>query len=209
LFLPLLEEARLISRLGSWIYQRGAGQRKAWEALFAEDLVLGVSLSGTQFGMPNLVAELRQVLERNGLQARHLEVEVTEEALMHNPEETRKQLRLLRNLGVRVALDDFGSGPCSLSHLRDLELDTLKLDRQLISRLPASSRDAALVRNVIDLCKQYELVVVAEGVETVAQYEWLHANGCEYVQGFLIGRPMMAEDVGDFVQPFDWSTLVR
>ena len=209
LFLPLLEEARLISRLGSWIYQCGAGQRKAWETLFAEDLVLGVSLSGTQFGMPNLVTELRQVLERNGLQARHLEVEVTEEALMHNPDETRKQVRLLRNLGVRVALDDFGSGPCSLSHLRDLELDTLKLDRHLISRLPASSRDAALVRNVIELCRQYGMLVVAEGVETVAQYEWLHANGCEYVQGFLVGQPMMAEDVGDFVQPFDWSTLVR
>ncbi|MNQ98524.1 Oxygen sensor protein DosP [compost metagenome] len=195
--------------MGSWIYQRGAGQRKAWETLFAEDLVLGVSLSGTQFGMPNLVAELRQVLERNGLQARHLEVEITEESLMHNPDETRKQLRLLRNLGVRVALDDFGTGPCSLSHLRDLELDTLKLDRHLISRLPASSRDAALVRNVIDLCRQYGMLVVAEGVETVAQYEWLHANGCEYVQGFLVARPMMAEDVGDFVQPFDWSTLVR
>ena len=208
LFLPLLEEARLISRLGSWIYHRGAGQRKAWETLFAEDLVLGVSLSSTQFGMPNLVTELRQVLERHGLQARHLEVEVTEEALMHNPEETRKQLRLLRNLGVRVALDDFGSGPCSLSHLRDLELDTLKLDRHLIARLPASSRDAALVRSVIDLCKQYGMLVIAEGVETVEQYEWLQANGCEYVQGFLVARPMMAEDVADFLQPFDWSALI-
>jgi len=208
LFLPLLEEARLISRLGSWIYQRGAGQRKAWETLFAEDLVLGVSLSSTQFGMPNLVTELRQVLERHGLQAHHLEVEVTEEALMHNPEETRKQLRLLRNLGVRVALDDFGSGQCSLAHLRDLELDTLKLDRHMIARLPASSREAALVRTVIDLCKQYGMLVIAEGVETVEQYQWLQANGCEYVQGFLVARPMMAEDVGDFVQPFDWSTLI-
>jgi diguanylate cyclase (GGDEF)-like protein/PAS domain S-box-containing protein len=209
LFLPLLEEARLISRLGSWIYHRGAGQRKAWETLFAEDLVLGVSLSSTQFGMPNLVTELRQVLERHGLQPRYLEVEVTEEALMQNPEETRKTLRLLRNLGVRVALDDFGSGPCSLSHLRDLELDTLKFDRHLIARLPASERDAALVRNVIDLCKQYGMLVIAEGVETVAQYEWLQANGCQYVQGFLVGRPMMAEDVGDFVAPFDWSALTR
>lgn len=207
LFLPLLEEARLISRLGSWIYQRSAGQRKAWEALFAEDLVVGVSLSSTQFAMPHLVTELRQVLERHGLQSRHLEVEVTEEALMHNPEETRKQLRLLRNLGVRVALDDFGSGPCSLSHLRDLELDTLKLDRHLISRLPDSSRDAALVRNVIDLCKEYGMLVVAEGVETLAQYQWLQANGCEYVQGFLVARPMMAEDTGLFVQPFDWGAL--
>ncbi|WP_419708205.1 putative bifunctional diguanylate cyclase/phosphodiesterase [Pseudomonas sp. NFX224] len=209
LFLPLLEEARLISRLGSWIYQRGAGQRKAWEALFAEDLVLGVSLSGSQFAMPNLVAELRQVLERHGLQPRHLEVEVTEDALMHNPEETRKQLRLLRGLGVRVALDDFGAGPCSLAHLRDLQLDTLKLDRHLIARLPESSRDAVLVRNVIELCKQYDMLVIAEGVETVAQYEWLQANGCEYVQGFLVARPMMAEDTGHFAQPFDWSALTR
>jgi diguanylate cyclase (GGDEF)-like protein/PAS domain S-box-containing protein len=209
LFLPLLEEARLISRLGSWIYQRSAEQRKAWETLFAEDLVLSVSLSGTQFAMPNLATELRQVLEPHGLQARHLEVEVTEEALMHNPEETRKQLRLLRSLGVRVALDDFGSGPCSLSHLRDLQLDTLKLDRHLVARLPESARDAALVRNVIELCKQYGMLVIAEGVETITQYEWLRANGCEYVQGFLVARPMMAEDTGHFLQPFDWSALPR
>lgn len=209
LFLPLLEEARLISRLGSWIYHRSAKQRKAWETLFAEDLVLGVSLSSTQFGMPNLVTELRQTLERHALRPSQIEVEVTEEALMINPDETRKQLRLLRNLGVRVALDDFGSGPCSLAHLRDLELDTLKLDRHLIARLPESTRDASLVRTVIDLCKQYGLLVIAEGVETVAQYDWLQANGCEYVQGFLVARPMTSDDAGEFVQPFDWSALHR
>ena len=207
LFLPLLEEARLISRLGSWIYHRGAGQRKAWETLFAEDLVLGVSLSNTQFGLPNLVTELRQVMERHALQPRQLEVEVTEEALMQNPDETRKQLRLLRHLGVRVALDDFGSGPCSLAHLRDLELDTLKLDRHLIAQLPDSPRDAALVRMVIDLCKQYGLLVIAEGVETLEQYQWLQTHGCEYVQGFLVARPLIAEDAVSFVEPFDWSAL--
>jgi EAL domain-containing protein (putative c-di-GMP-specific phosphodiesterase class I) len=110
---------------------------------------------------------------------------------------------------VRVALDDFGCGSCSLSHLRDLELDTLKLDRHLIARLPESVRDAALVRSVIDLCKQFGMLVIAEGVETVAQYDWLRANGCEYVQGFLVARPMTAEDSGEFVQPFDWSALSR
>ncbi|MDZ3828937.1 putative bifunctional diguanylate cyclase/phosphodiesterase [Pseudomonas monsensis] len=207
LFLPLLEEARLISRLGSWIYHRGAGQRKAWETLFAEDLVLGVSLSNTQFSLPNLVTELRQVMERHALQPRQLEVEVTEEALMQNPDETRKQLRLLRNLGVRVALDDFGSGPCSLAHLRDLELDTLKLDRHLIARLPDSQRDASLVSTVINLCKQYGLLVIAEGVETIEQYQWLQAHGCEYVQGFLVARPLIAEDAACFAEPFDWSAL--
>jgi diguanylate cyclase (GGDEF)-like protein len=207
LFLPLLEEARLISRLGSWIYHRGAGQRKAWETLFAEDLVLGVSLSNTQFSLPNLVTELRQVMERHALQPRQLEVEVTEEALMQNPEDTRKQLRLLRNLGVRVALDDFGSGPCSLAHLRDLELDTLKIDRHLIARLPDSKRDASLVSTVISLCKQYGLLVIAEGVETIEQYQWLQAHGCEYVQGFLVARPLVAEDAASFAEPFDWSAL--
>ncbi|MNF04404.1 Phytochrome-like protein cph2 [compost metagenome] len=79
----------------------------------------------------------------------------------------------------------------------------------MIARLPNSVRDAALVRSVIDLCKQFGMLVIAEGVETVAQYEWLQANGCEYVQGFLVARPMTSEDAGEFVQPFDWSALTR
>nr|BFE93412.1 hypothetical protein GCM10020185_39480 [Pseudomonas brassicacearum subsp. brassicacearum] len=166
-----------------------------------------MSLSSTQFGMPNLVTELRQVLERHALKPRQLEVEVTEDALMRNPDETHKQLRLLRHLGVRVALDDFGSGPCSLTHLRDLELDTLKLDRHLIARVPGSPRDAALAASVIDLCGQLGLRVIAEGVETREQYEWLQAHGCEYVQGFLVARPLMAEDTDAFATPFDWSAV--
>ncbi|PMY67456.1 MULTISPECIES: bifunctional diguanylate cyclase/phosphodiesterase [Pseudomonas] len=207
LFLPLLEEARLISRLGSWIYQQSASQRASWKTLFAEQTVLGVSLSGTQFAMPNLATELRQVLERHGLEPRQLEVEITEDALTQNLDESRKQLRLLRSLGVRVALDDFGSGACSLAHLRDLQLDTLKLDRHLIARLPDSARDAALARCVIDLCKAFGVLVIAEGVETLEQYRWLQANGCEYVQGFLVARPLIAADAERFAEPFDWSAL--
>lgn len=207
LFLPLLEEARLISRLGSWIYQQSTSQRASWKTLFAEQTVLAVSLSGTQFAMPNLATELRQVLERHGLEPWQLEVEITESALTQNFDESRKQLRLLRSLGVRVALDDFGSGDCSLAHLRDLELDTLKLDRHLIARLPDSTRDAALARCVIDLCKAFGVLVIAEGVETLEQYRWLQANGCEYVQGFLVARPLIAADAERFAEPFDWSAL--
>jgi len=205
LFLPLLEEAQLISRLGSWIYQSSARQRKAWDQLFSEDMVLAVSLSNTQFGMPNLATELRLVLERHQLMPRQLEVEISEEALLHNPDEARKQLRLLRNLGVRVALDDFGSGPCSLTHLRDIELDTLKLDRHLIARVLTSPRDAALARNIIELAREFGVQVIAEGVESIAQYQWLLANGCPFAQGGLVARPLMADEVRDFVPPFDWS----
>ncbi|MCU7647831.1 putative bifunctional diguanylate cyclase/phosphodiesterase [Pseudomonas piscis] len=207
LFLPLLEEARLISLLGSWIYQQGAAQRKDWEQVFSPELVLSVSLSATQFSMPNLSAELRQVLLRNGLQPRQLEVEVTEAALTQNLGETRKQLQQLHQLGVRVALDDFGSGSCCLAFLRDLQLDTLKLDRHLIARLLTSPRDAAIARCVIDLCKQFGLLVIAEGVETLEQYHWLKDNGCEYVQGFLVARPLTSGSASQFVQPFDWSAL--
>ncbi|NBF07518.1 putative bifunctional diguanylate cyclase/phosphodiesterase [Pseudomonas sp. Fl4BN1] len=207
LFLPLLEEARLISRLGSWIYQQGAAQRKDWEQVFSPELVLGVSLSATQFGMPNLASELRQVLLCHGLQPRQLEVEVTEAALTQNLDDTRKQLQLLHQLGVRVALDDFGSGSCCLAYLRDLQLDTLKLDRHLIARLLTSPRDAAIARSVIDLCRQFGLLVIAEGVETLEQYAWLKANGCEYVQGFLVARPLTASTASQFAQPFDWSAL--
>ncbi|QXI28147.1 putative bifunctional diguanylate cyclase/phosphodiesterase [Pseudomonas vanderleydeniana] len=207
LFLPLLEEVRLISRLGSWIYRQAASQRHEWNGVFADELVLSVSLSATQFCMPNLVDELQEVIERYDLRPSQLEVEVTEAALMQDFEASRKQLRRIRAQGVRVALDDFGSGHCSLNHLRDLELDTLKLDRHLIARLLDSPRDAALARSVIELCQQFGLLVIAEGVETLEQAQWLRAAGCPLVQGFLVARPLIARDATGFDKTFDWSAL--
>ncbi|WP_350614255.1 EAL domain-containing protein [Pseudomonas sp. HY7a-MNA-CIBAN-0227] len=198
LFLPLLEEARLISQLSNWIYQQVAIQRKAWTQAFSDELVLSVSLSSSQFNMPNLAVQLQQVLERHGLQGRQLEVEISEESLMHNAEESAKQLRLLRMVGVRIALDDFGLGACSLAHLRDLEFDTLKLDPQLIARLPDSPRDAAMARSIIELCRHFDLLVIAEGVETQEQCQWLKANGCQFIQGSLVAQPLTAEEVADW-----------
>lgn len=195
LFLPLLEEARLISQLSSWIYQQVAAQRQAWRSTFDDELILSVSLSGSQFNMPNLAAQLHQVLERHGLQGRQLEVEISEDSLMSNLEESTKQLRLLRRVGVRIALDDFGAGRCSLAHLRDLELDTLKLDAQLIARLPDSPRDAAMARSIIELCGHFDLLVIAEGVQNQAQADWLKANGCQFIQGPWVTQPLMAEEV--------------
>ncbi|MCP6696630.1 putative bifunctional diguanylate cyclase/phosphodiesterase [Pseudomonas donghuensis] len=205
LFLPLLEEARLISRLASWIYAQGAAQRRDWQDCFDPALVLGISLSRVQFAMPNLVEELGRVIGSQGLEPAQLEVEIAETSLMVNNEVALKQLHKLRELGVRVALDDFGAGDCSLRMLRDLPIDTLKLDRHLVARLPGSQADAALVRCVIDLCRQYRISVIAEGVETREQAHWLQANGCEYVQGFLVARPMTPGDAGAFPGFFDWQ----
>ncbi|WPP00264.1 EAL domain-containing protein [Pseudomonas sp. HR96] len=207
LFIPLLEEARLISRLTSWIYQEGAAQRRAWAQDFSPELVLSISLSNAQFSMPNLVSELQRALAANELKPRQLEVEVTETSLAHNLGESLRQLQQLRNLGVRVALDDFGSGNCSLKILRDLPIDTLKLDRHLVARLPGSRGDATLARGVIELCREFGITVIAEGVETREQYQWLLANGCELAQGFIVAKPLTAAAAGQFPARFDWSNL--
>ncbi|MFT0865073.1 putative bifunctional diguanylate cyclase/phosphodiesterase [Pseudomonas sp. CAM1A] len=206
LFIPLLEEARLINRLASWIYRKGAAQRNAWSDRFGSQLVLGISLSRAQFTMPGLVDELAQVIDKHQLQPAQLEVEVAETSLMYNIDAAVKQVHRLRELGIRVALDDFGAGDCSLRMLRDLPIDTLKLDRHLVARLPDSAADIALVRSVIDLCAAYDITVIAEGVETRAQAEWLKGAGCAYVQGFLVARPLTADAAGDFPAFFPWTS---
>lgn len=205
LFIPLLEEARLIHRLTGWIYQQGACQRRAWKESFSPDLVLSVSLSNAQFAMPDLVAQLQHAIDANDLQPRQLEIEVAETSLMHSLEEAGKQLLRLRELGVRIALDDFGAGDCSLKMLRDLPIDTLKLDRHLVARITHSQRDQALVRSILELCRCYEVSVIAQGVETAEQSQWLMANGCEFVQGFLVAKPMTAEEASRFPARFDWG----
>ncbi|GFM55539.1 two-component system response regulator [Pseudomonas cichorii] len=207
LFIPLLEETRLINRLGSWIFDQGAEQRQALGRSFASDLVVSVSVSPTQFCMPNLAAELRRAMDRFELQPGQLEVEITEASLVNNLTHSHKQLQQLREIGVRVALDDFGMGDCSLSHLRNLQLDTLKLDRHFIAGLLDSPRDAVFARSIIDLCRNLDILVIAEGVETFQQYEWLVNNGCQVIQGFLVAYPLDAEDARSFPARFDWSRL--
>ncbi|MHA6163264.1 putative bifunctional diguanylate cyclase/phosphodiesterase [Pseudomonas sichuanensis] len=205
LFIPLLEEARLINRLASWIYRKGAAQRKEWGARFGARLVLAISLSRAQFAMPGLADELARVIDEYALLPAQLEVEVAETSLMYNIDAAVKQVNRLREMGIRVALDDFGAGDCSLRMLRDLPIDTLKLDRHLVARLPDSVADIALVRSVIELCAAYGITVIAEGVETQAQAQWLKGAGCAYVQGFLVARPMTAADAGDFPAVFPWG----
>jgi diguanylate cyclase (GGDEF)-like protein/PAS domain S-box-containing protein len=206
LFIPLLEETRLINRLGGWIFDQGAEQRQAWGRVFAPDLVLSLSVSPTQFCMPNLVSELRRAMDRFELKPGQIEVEITENSLVHNLTHSHKQLEKLHDIGVRVALDDFGTGECSLSHLRNLPLDTLKLDRHFIARMQENPRDAVLARSIIDLCRNLDMLVIAEGVETSEQYRWLLDNGCQVIQGFYVARPMLPEEALRFAPQFEYQT---
>jgi diguanylate cyclase (GGDEF)-like protein len=205
-FIPLLEETRLINRLGDWIFNQGIRQCRAWHAQFGEQLLLSLNVSPVQFGMPQLVDDLRRLLELHQLQPSQLEVEVTESALMQDLDTTREQLRQLRELGVRIAIDDFGTGYSSLAYLRHFELDTLKIDRLFVANMLDSPKDAAIVSTIIDLGHHLGLEVVAEGVETLAQRDWLIAHRCTTMQGFLVAPGLPAERAGAFPPRLDWST---
>ncbi|MBX9753260.1 MAG: EAL domain-containing protein, partial [Pseudomonadaceae bacterium] len=206
-FIPLLEETRLINRVGNWVFETGISHFLAWPLNYRQQLVLSLNVSPVQFSMPNLVDDLRRMLEQRQMAPAQLEVGVTESALMQNLDTTREQLRQLRELGVRVAIDDFGTGYSSLAYLRHFELDTLKIDRLFISNMLDSSRDAAIVSSIIELGRNLGLEVIAEGVETVEQCDWLRAHGCALMQGFLVAPGLPLQQAGSFPLQLDWNRL--
>jgi diguanylate cyclase (GGDEF)-like protein/PAS domain S-box-containing protein len=206
-FIPLLEETRLINKLGSWIFEQGAEHRSRCKGVYDPGLVLSISVSPTQFSMPNLAGELRRAMQRFDLKPGQLEVEITEASLVHNLAHSRNQIRHLHDIGVSVALDDFGVGECSLTHLRNLDIDTLKIDRHFIAGMLTTPRDTAVARSIIDLCRNLNVLVIAEGVETLEQYQWLADNGCQLIQGFLVSRPMLADEALSFPETLDWDAL--
>lgn len=207
LFIPLLEETRLINQVGELVLRAGARQFMDWPEAFRQDLILSLNVSPVQFALPNLVAELQHIIERYQLRPEQVELEVTESTLMHDMEATRGQLHQLRQLGIRVALDDFGTGYSSLAYLRHFELDTLKIDRVFIANLFNSPRDAAIVRSIIELGRNLGMEVIAEGVETIEQRDWLQAHQCSLMQGFLVAQGLSVEDAGNFPLLLDWSRL--
>ncbi|MBT9529207.1 MAG: EAL domain-containing protein, partial [Pseudomonas sp.] len=146
-------------------------------------------------------------LDLHQLDPAQLELEVTESALMHNLENTREQLQQLRRLGVRVAIDDFGTGYSSLAYLRHFELDTLKIDRLFIANMLDSERDAAIVSSIIELGRNLGLEVIAEGVETLAQRNWLVSHNCAVMQGFLVAPGLPLAQAQNFPLTLDWQRL--
>lgn len=205
-FIPLLEETRLINRLGGWIFRQGVSQCRTWPS-FSHGLVVSLNVSPVQFGMPQLVDDLRRVIEEEGLNPAQVEVEVTEGALMADLENTREQLRQLRLLGVKIAIDDFGTGYSSLAYLRHFELDTLKIDRLFISNMLDSPKDAAVVSTIINLGRELGLEVIAEGVETIAQRDWLIDHQCHIMQGFLVAPGLPVDRAQEFPLQIDWRDL--
>ncbi|HTP96786.1 MAG TPA: EAL domain-containing protein [Burkholderiales bacterium] len=195
-FIPIAEESGLIARIGAWVLRSACRQLREWRDAGLE-LRVAVNLSPWQFRDDRLVDAIATALREADVPAYALELEITESALLEDVERAVCALRELKARGVRIAIDDFGTGYSNLSYLHRLPLDVLKLDQTFVGNVDRDAGAAAIVKAIIALAKSLGLSVVAEGVETVAQREFLERNGCDYVQGYLIGAPVAPAKVAE------------
>jgi EAL domain-containing protein (putative c-di-GMP-specific phosphodiesterase class I) len=200
-FVPLAEEAGLILDLGRWALETACSQLAAWSASpVMAPLSIAVNVSVRQFLDPQFVHQVRETLRVSGVNPRSLTLEITESCVMQKVEETIAKMSLLNLDGVSFSLDDFGTGYSSLSHLRYLPLNHLKIDRSFVENLLADAKDASIVRSIIALGQSLNLSVIAEGVETKEQRDFLVAQGCNACQGFLYSPAISASKFETFVQ---------
>ena len=194
-FIPLAEELGLMVPMGDWILDAACAQLKQWRNMGLPEFRVAVNLSAHQFNSDNLLAHVLASIDRAGLQASDLELELTESSVMRDPESTASTLRKLSDAGVRIAIDDFGTGYSSLAYLKRFPLDALKIDRSFVRDIATDQNDAAIVKTIISLAEHLGLHVVAEGVETEEHLGFLQSNGCRFAQGFLLSRPVPSEEI--------------
>ena len=192
-FIPLAEECGLIGAIGEWVIREACRQARAWQEEGVPSLRISVNLSASQFREVGLVDSIRRALDDVGLLARYLEVELTESAVMSDPEQSVAILEQLSAMGVLVSVDDFGTGYSSMSYLRRFPIDKLKIDRVFINEIASRPEDASIVRAIVSLAHSLNLKVVAEGVETPAQLDFLKTAGCDEYQGYHYSRPLPAD----------------
>ena len=199
-FIGVLEDSGLILPVGAWALRTACAALATWDAAGAPRLSLAVNLSARQFRQPFLARFVADTLAEAGIAPHRLELELTESLLLDDSEGNRGVLNSLAEMGVRVAIDDFGTGHSSLSYLKRFDIDTLKIDRSFVSELPHDSEDAAIATAVVAMGHSLHMKVVAEGVETMEQAEFLYALGCDEIQGYLISRPLPAPQLLQWLQ---------
>jgi EAL domain-containing protein (putative c-di-GMP-specific phosphodiesterase class I) len=191
-FIPLAEETGLIVSIGDWVLKTACEQNKAWQDAGLPALTIGVNLSALQLRQPGFVAGVETILAESGLAANWLNLELTESMVMGTTDAVIASLQALRALGVTLSMDDFGTGYSNLGHLTHLPLDILKIDRSFISGLPSHQGAASIARAIVSMGHSLGMRVVAEGVETTEQAEFLRSIWCEYAQGYLFCKPLGA-----------------
>ena len=191
-FVPLAEESGLIISLGDWVLRTACAQNKAWQDAGLMPMRLSVNFSARQFQQPTFIADVAHILQETNLDPRWLELELTESSIMKDPEAAIEKLHELKLMGIKVAIDDFGTGYSSLNYLKRFPIDTLKIDKTFVSDVCKDPHDTAIVRAIINLGHALDLTVIAEGVETKEQLQYLSALECDVVQGFLFSKALPA-----------------
>lgn len=192
-FIPLLEENGLIVPVGTWVLRTACAQARVWLDMGIKPCRVAVNLSSVQFHRQDLCEVVRRILKETGLEAKFLELEITESIIMKDVERAVQTLRELKSLGVKLAVDDFGTGHSSLSYLKRFSADVLKIDRSFIKDISTDADDAMITRTIIDLAHNLRMRVIAEGVESAAQFAFLLRNNCDELQGYYYSNPLSLE----------------
>jgi predicted signal transduction protein with EAL and GGDEF domain len=194
-FIPLAEETGLIVPLGIWVLRSACSQMRRWRDAGLEDMRVAVNLSARQLQECDLVDSISSIVAEAGLEARHLELEITESIAMDDPDNTQRLLQALSDLGVALSIDDFGTGHSSLAYLKRFHISYLKIDQSFVQGIHSDPNDANIVRAIIALGKNLQIAVIAEGVECEEQRAFLEAEACDEMQGFLYSRPKPADEL--------------
>jgi EAL domain-containing protein (putative c-di-GMP-specific phosphodiesterase class I) len=192
-FIPIAETNGLINLLGAWALKAACMQSRQFSEAAGRELYISVNISPRQFRNDKFLDVLDDALALSGIPGRQLVLEITEGTLMIDPVHAEAILGKMAERKARIAIDDFGTGYSSLAYLSRFPISVLKVDRAFVKNLPESAKDAAISSAVLDLARHMDLSVVAEGVETEQQLAWLDERGCQYVQGYLTGKPMSAQ----------------
>ena len=199
-FIGVAEETGLIVPIGAWVMRTACQQNKAWQDAGLGRLRVAVNLSARQFGAPNLLADMRAVLADTGLAPECLEIELTESLFMSDVTQAVELMHAMKALGVNLSIDDFGTGYSSLSYLSRFPIDVLKIDRSFVADITRDANDAAIVDSIIALAHNLKLAVIAEGVETAEQLDYLRRHGCDEMQGYYFSRPLPAQAFAELLQ---------
>ncbi|HLF96001.1 MAG TPA: EAL domain-containing protein [Methylococcaceae bacterium] len=207
-FIPLAEEIGLIEALGEWVLRNACKQNKAWQIAGLPRIPVAINLSARELERDDIAADILAILAETGLEPRYLELEITESAVMRDPDKTRHILNTLKARDIHISIDDFGTGYSSLSQLKNFPFDKLKIDKSFVCDGSTDSDNTAIMLTIIAIAKNMNLKVIAEGVETREQYEYLQKNDCDEMQGYYFSRPLAADDLTRLLEKFrDERTL--
>lgn len=199
-FITVLEDTGLIVPVGAWVIRAACAEMAAWDRLGLPPVRMAVNMSARQFRHQHLISLIEDTLRENEIEPSRLEIELTETLLMEDNDASRNMFANFARMGVRLAIDDFGTGHSSLAYLKRFNIDTLKIDRSFVSALPDDADDAAIASAVIAMGHSMRMRVVAEGVETQAQADFLRELGCDEMQGYLLSRPLPGPELADWLR---------